>query len=216
MAGLAATANALRPVSRDRGVSAAAFAVGWPVSELPLLTLGVQAAATAAGLRRHGWRSHDAATSIALQAVSAAGLIELHRAAQQSRQVLEAALVEGLGPDYRDVAVAAGLAPPIGPAVRPMTIAPTWIRRRRFLANWGISYGPAGKRNQLDVWRRRDLPDDGRAPVLIQVPGGGWVSGETRWQAYPLMARLVDAGWVCVPINYRLARGPRGPTISSM
>jgi acetyl esterase/lipase len=142
---------------------------------------------------------------VAAQALSAAGLIALHRSAQQSQQVLEAALVDGLGAAYRDVAVAAGLAPGVGPAIRPMTVAPSWIWRRRFVANGGISYGPAGKRNRLDVWRRQDLPTDGRASVLIQVPGGGWVSGETRWQAYPLMARLVDAGWVCVPINYRLS-----------
>jgi acetyl esterase/lipase len=57
----------------------------------------------------------------------------------------------------------------------------------------------------LDIWARKDLPADGKAPVLIQVPGGGWVSGETKWQAYPLMDRLIDAGWVCVPINYRLS-----------
>jgi len=205
LSGLATTANALHPASRTRGIAAAAFAIGWPVSELPLLTLGVQAAGTAAGLRRGGWKTRDGQFSLAAQAVSAAGLVALHRSAQQSQGVLEAALVDGLGPAYRDVAVAAGLSPAIGPAIRPMTVAPSWIWRRRLMANSGISYGPAGKRNRLDIWRRQDLPTDGRAPVLIQVPGGGWVSGETRWQAYPLMARLVDAGWVCVPINYRLS-----------
>lgn len=205
LAGLALTANAVRPLSRERGVSAAAFAFGWPVSELPLLTLGAQTVVTAAGLRRGGWRTRDGHRSLAVQALSAAGLLALQRAAQQSRSVLEAALVEGLGADYRQVAVAAGLAPVLGPAIHPMTVAPNWIKRRRFLASWGISYGPAGKRNQLDVWRRQDLPAGGRAPVLIQVPGGAWVTGETRWQAYPLMSRLVDAGWVCVPINYRLS-----------
>ena len=205
LAGLAATANAVRPVSRSRGVAAAAFAVGWPVSELPLLTLGAQATLTAAGLRRGGWKTPDGRVSVAVQALSAAGLVALHHRAQQAQPVLEAALEEGLGPDYREVAVAAGLAPASGPAIRPMTVAPTWIRRGRFVANAGISYGPAGKRNQLDIWRRQDLPAAGKAPVLIQVPGGGWVSGETRWQAYPLMSRLVEAGWVCVPINYRLS-----------
>jgi len=157
LAGLAATANALHPVSRSRGISAAAFAIGWPVSELPLLTLGLQSAITAAGLRRGGWRTRDGQVSVAAQALSAAGLIALHRSAQQSQQVLEAALVDGLGAAYRDVAVAAGLAPGVGPAIRPMTVAPSWIWRRRFVANGGISYGPAGKRNRLDVWRRCPL-----------------------------------------------------------
>jgi acetyl esterase/lipase len=192
-------------VSRTRGVSAAAFAVGWPVSELPLLTLAGQTAVTAAGLRRGGWRTPDGRTSVVLTAASAAGLLALQRAAQQSEQVLEAALTEGLGPAYREVAVSAGLAPAIGPAIRPLAITPDWVWRRHLLHEAGVCYGPAGRRNCLDIWRRRDLPADGRAPVLLQVPGGGWVSGETRWQAYPLMSRLVDAGWVCVPMCYRLS-----------
>jgi acetyl esterase/lipase len=143
--------------------------------------------------------------SVALTAASAAGLIALQHSAQQSEGVLESALAEGLGLDYRKLAVAAGLAPAVGPAIRPTAIAPSWIWRRRLLSEGGICYGPAGKRNSLDIWRRRDLPAGGRAPVLLQVPGGGWVSGETRGQAYPLMSRLVDAGWICVPMCYRLS-----------
>ncbi|HUJ65276.1 MAG TPA: alpha/beta hydrolase, partial [Acidimicrobiales bacterium] len=43
------------------------------------------------------------------------------------------------------------------------------------------------------------------APVLIQIHGGGWTIGDTRHQAYPLVNRLTSAGWVCVPITYRLS-----------
>ncbi len=205
LAGLAATANAIRPASRSRRIAAAAFAIGWPVSELPLLTLAGQTAVTTAGLRRGGWRTRDGQLSLVVQAASAAGLIALQRSAQHSPQVLEDALRSGLGPDFRDVTAAAGLTPGTDPAIAPMTVAPTWIRRRRYVAHQGIAYGPAGRRNRLDIWRRLDLPAGDRAPVLVQVPGGGWVSGERRWQAYPLMSRLVDAGWVCVPVNYRLS-----------
>ena len=68
-----------------------------------------------------------------------------------------------------------------------------------------ISYGPHGTANLLDVWRRPDLDPGGRAPVLLQVPGGAWASGNKRGQAHPLMSHLAELGWVCVSINYRLS-----------
>jgi acetyl esterase/lipase len=43
--------------------------------------------------------------------------------------------------------------------------------------------------------------------VLIQMPGGAWISGNKQGQAYPLMSHLAERGWVCVAISYRL--GPR-------
>ena len=202
---LALTANALRPVSRTGRSSAWAFVFGWHVSELPLASLAAQLVATGFALRGRRWRSREGAIRIAAQAASAAGLVELQRAAADSGRLLERSLVEGLGHGYQSRAEASGVAPPESPAVAKVGLLPTWISRQRRLRASGISYGPAGKRNLLDIWAKNDLPTDGRAPVLIQVPGGGWISGETRWQAYPLMARLLEAGWVCVPINYRLS-----------
>ena len=202
---LAVTANALRPISRTRRISAWAFWPGWHVSELPMATLGIQLAGTARVLRRAGWRSTEGTVRIAAQVASAAGLVALQRSAADSGRVLEEALSEGLGEGYRKQAEAAGIAPPEHPPVGAWAVTPTYIARRSRLRAHGISYGPAGKRNRLDIWARKELPLDGKAPVLLQVPGGGWVSGETRWQAYPLMDRLIEAGWVCVPINYRLS-----------
>jgi acetyl esterase/lipase len=49
------------------------------------------------------------------------------------------------------------------------------------------------------------LDRGGRAPVLLQVPGGAWMIGSKRQQAYPLMSHLAELGWVCVAINYRLS-----------
>ena len=156
-------------------------------------------------LRRTGWRSAEGKARLAAQAASAAGLIALQRSAADSGRVLEEALNDGLGDGYRKHAEAAGIAPPEHPPVGAWGVLPTYIARRSRLRASGLSYGPAGKRNMLDIWARKDLPTDGRAPVLLQVPGGAWVSGETRWQAYPLMDRLLEAGWVCVPMNYRLS-----------
>ena len=43
--------------------------------------------------------------------------------------------------------------------------------------------------------------------MLIQIPGGGWSLNDKRGQAYPLMTRMVELGWICVSINY--SRSPR-------
>ncbi|HET7523992.1 MAG TPA: alpha/beta hydrolase, partial [Acidimicrobiales bacterium] len=202
---LGVTANALRPVSRTGRIAAWAFAPAWHVSELPMATLAVQLVGTARLLRRTGWRSAEGKARVVAQAASAAGLIALQRSAADSGRVLEEALNDGLGDGYRKHAETAGIAPPEHPPVGALGVLPTYIARRSRLRASGLRYGPAGKRNMLDIWARKDLPTDARAPVLLQVPGGAWVSGETRWQAYPLMDRLIEAGWICVPINYRLS-----------
>ena len=76
---------------------------------------------------------------------------------------------------------------------------------RDYAHDTDISYGEYGKKYLLDIWRRPDLDRNGRAPVLLQVPGGGWTTGSQRGQAHPLMSHLAQLGWVCVSINYRVS-----------
>jgi acetyl esterase/lipase len=76
---------------------------------------------------------------------------------------------------------------------------------RRYAHDADISYGDAGKRNLLDVWRRPDVLRGSGAPVLLQIPGGAWVMGNKRGQAHPLMSTLAERGWVCVSITTRLS-----------
>jgi acetyl esterase/lipase len=77
--------------------------------------------------------------------------------------------------------------------------------RNRYAIASDIPYGEFGVRNLLDIWARRDLPLDRRAPVLLQIHGGSWTMGSKRGQAHPLMSHLAEQGWVCVTINYRLS-----------
>jgi acetyl esterase/lipase len=202
---LALTANGLRPASFGQPVGGWAFWFGWQVSELPLVTLGLQTALTARALRGGRWRSPQGLLRLGAQAASAAGLWQLQKAALDSKGVLEDALVGGLGADYAARGGQAGLAPAEGPEINPWAAAPAWLSRRSRLRAAGIQYGPHGKRNRLDIWASPDIRPGDRAPVLIQVHGGGWVYGDTRNQAYPLMDRLRTAGWICVPISYRLS-----------
>ena len=199
------TANAARPVARAGPVSMMAFAAGLAPSELPLQT-GVLQLATGALLAHGGgtggWRGK---AGLAAYAASLAGLVAIHRKALAAGCVLEAALVDGLGADYRN-----RIREPFNP--RPETaltcqqlLVPDLRTRRRYRSARDISYGDAGMRNYLDVWKRADVEAGAKAPVLFQVHGGGWTMGKKEGQAEPLMAHLAERGWVCVAANYRLS-----------
>ena len=131
-------------------------------------------------------------------------------AVQRADTVLDDALLQTFGADYLCT-----VRHPLEPyAARRLSLAALVAamrdRRRYSATTTDISYGP-GPRNQLDIWRRPDLPDGSRAPVLIQVPGGGWSINDKRGQAYPLMSRMVELGWICVPINYSRSPGAAWP-----
>ncbi|MCW2831466.1 MAG: esterase/lipase [Aeromicrobium sp.] len=78
---------------------------------------------------------------------------------------------------------------------------------RRYRTDLPVRFGPEGA-HTLDVWRRHDV-DPKNAPVMIFVPGGGWILGSRRMQGYGLLSHLAEQGWVCVAIDYRAA--PRHP-----
>ncbi len=127
-------------------------------------------------------------------------------AAQRADQALTAALQGSFGPDFREL------------VCHPISAQPACAPRSGLLRRLGphqryagqtsdISYGPGGRDNLLDIWRRHDLAPGSRAPVLIQVPGGAWAVGDQRIQGYTLMSHMVELGWICVSINY--SKSPR-------
>ena len=92
-------------------------------------------------------------------------------------------------------------------AARRSACAPNELVRRRYVEKADtVQYGPHPSVNSADIWRRRDLPRDGKAPVLLQVPGGAWAIGMRRPQAYPLMSHLAERG-----LGLRVHRLPRQP-----
>jgi acetyl esterase/lipase len=203
--GAARTLNAWRPVSRTGRTSVLAFPGGLTVSELPLHSLAWQAVAAAGFVAAGSLRSAPGRAGLAVTAASWAGLVGLDRVAAQADEVLEAALIDGLGSDYRS-RMAATFAPPEDvPITRRQVANPLPRLRRRYAATRDVPYGEFGRRNHLDIWRRSDLPDDAGAPVLIQVHGGAWVSGSKEQQGAPLMGHLAERGWVSVALNYRLS-----------
>jgi acetyl esterase/lipase len=203
--GAARTLNAWRPVSRTGRTSVLAFPGGLTVSEMPLHSLAWQAVATAGFVAAGSLRSNAGRAGLAVTAASWAGLVGLDRLAARADEVLEAALVEGLGADYRS-GMAATFAPPEDIAISRRQVAnPLPPLRRRYATTRDVPYGEFGRRNHLDIWRRSDLPDDAGAPVLMQVHGGAWMTGSKEQQGAPLMGHLAERGWVSVALNYRLS-----------
>jgi acetyl esterase/lipase len=195
----------MRPAFHGRKAGTYAFGPGWHVSELPLLAFGSQLLGTAVSVRGGRWRTRPGQVRLAAQALSAAGLLTLERAARDSEAVLEGALEAGLGAGYQARAVREGVDPPAGVVINSANPFPGYIKRAAYLRAEGIQYGPDARRNRLDVWARSDLDPGGSAPVLVHVHGGAWTIGDTRYQGYPLASRLTAAGWICVPITYRLS-----------
>jgi acetyl esterase/lipase len=125
-------------------------------------------------------------------------------AAQRADQALTAALEESFGPDFRELVCHPAADPS---RVRRNGRLPSGPHRRYAAHTSDIPYGPGGRENLLDIWRRSDLAPGDHAPVLIQVPGGAWSLNGKRPQAYTLMSRMVELGWICVSINY--SKSPR-------
>lgn len=199
------TLDVFRPLSRRGPASPLVFFTSWPVSELPVQAAAFQLALAAALARRRDVRSLRGVAGLAMTAASVAGLVVVRRAADRVDGELEQALVDGLGPDYRQ-RLRRPAWPPEDMAYRKSPgAARSLVIRRTFAHGKDIPYGPHGRQNLLDVWRREDLPAAARAPVLLQVPGGAWITGNKEAQAYPLMSHLAERGWVCVAMSYRLS-----------
>lgn len=194
------TLNALRP-PRNQAAGSIAFFPGWLTSELaPQL---IAATATDALLHLRG-RKHRT-LGLALAAANIVGQAALVRRATRAGAHTEAALLADLGDGYSSlldrVPTPADLATPWRSLVQPFRFSPPTVQVER-----NIAYGDAPRRrNLLDVYRgAQDTPTHG-APVLLQVHGGGWMTGEKEQQGRALMNRMAADGWVCVAINYRLS-----------
>jgi acetyl esterase/lipase len=199
-------ANGLRPLARKGYSTVLVFWFGWPTSEVP----GLYFSASLLGALRRGRRGDFAGrrgrVALALTAASWAILAVIrYRGVTTPGPVLEAGLRDQLGPDYAEALTALPATEPTRRGRRNLPLRTTVARRRYVEKTNVVSYGPHGRANLADVWRRRDLPRDGKAPVLVQVPGGAWMIGMRRPQAYPLMSHLAARGWVCVSVGYRVS-----------
>ena len=149
--------------------------------------------------------------AMVILAVSWLGLLWSIWMSTKAAATVENALVAGLGYDYRSKI--------------PSRIQGQ-LRQRVSFSDWShparmkkpgvevirhIPYGPAGVRQQLDIYRPAVIPEGG-CPVLLQIHGGAWMMGDKGGQALPLMYELASKGWICVAANYRLSPSVSFPT----
>ena len=195
----AAVANAVRPAHGLRAGIPSMFA-GWMTAELAPHMM----AATVVDSARELARGRAASRSgLLLGAASTAGLGYLIHLAQQVRDDVDEALVEGLGADYRERMDREPTDLDLGTPWKQL-VWPFRMRDDSVHVEKNIAYTDAGRRGLLDIYRPADRPVDG-APVLLQVHGGGWSIGTKDQQGIPLMLHMAARGWVCVAINYRLS-----------
>jgi acetyl esterase/lipase len=197
----ASTLNGYRPLARNGYASLWSWAFGLVVTELPLQTLVSQLGGLAFFARRLTRPVLTVAWLVA--GLSALGLLNFSRAGHQAATPLTAALNSGLGTDRRTDSAGLWRRPAGGGTAK--TPGPLRMLRiyRDYVHDADVSYGDYGRANRLDIWRRPDLDPDAKAPVLFQIPGGAWSTGNKRGQAHPLMSHLAELGWICVAVNYR-------------
>jgi len=180
------------------------FLLAWLIGELAFIHLAWQMLLALLVILVGGLESSAGRWGLVLFAGSWLGLLYLHLQSMDSASVLERALRDVLGDNYR------GDIPLQRQGVMRSSIQSSeWLRpfsmvRPGVKVTRDISYGEHGKRNLLDVYQPQ-APREGGFPILLQVHGGGWMIGEKQQQALPLMYHMAQRGWLCVACNYRLS-----------
>jgi acetyl esterase/lipase len=197
------TFNAYLPHLRRGPMNVPSFFAGWLTGELPGHHFAWQLAATVFFVGAGALAAWPGWVALAITLASWAGLLAMVPLAARSEGVLEGALRQVLGPEYRERVESCGRVRAT-PEPRGQLLLPILLRDGAVRVVRDIRYAAdAGRRHLLDV----HLPHSGaeRAPVLLQIHGGAWVLGDKRQQALPLMQHLAARRWVCVAANYRLS-----------
>jgi acetyl esterase/lipase len=191
-------ANAVQPLGREGYVTIPVFFLGWPTGEATPVVAGASMLDAARRGLRGDFKGRGGRIALALTVFSWGLLGFVYRRNAQSQHYFEDPLRETLGENYGAVAERERRRRPTG------VLRTSWSRRQYVKKADIVRYGPH-RTNVADVWHRADLPPDGKAPVLLQVPGGAWAIGMRRPQAYPLMSHMAERGWICVSMAYRVS-----------
>jgi len=203
VAELVNAANGVQPIAREGYPTIPVFAFGWPTSEMSPVYMGVSMLDALRRGLRGDFRGTKGRIAFALTTIAWGLLYLIHRRNVASKPHFEEPLRKALGDDYEQIAAQSQ------PARRRRTqigVWPTDLVRRRYVEKADtVQYGPKGRANRADIWHRADLPRDGKAPVLLQIPGGAWAIGMRRPQSYALLSHMAERGWVCLSIDYRVS-----------
>ena len=174
------------------------FLIGWLRGELAMQTILFEAAVTFSFWRAGIFETGLGQIGFALTCVSWGMLGVSHRRGVMAGKEIARAL-EPIG-----VVVEQKVSPFHG-LWRPFSFKHPDVHTIRHVEYGESLPGDKGGRNLLDVVLPKASREGDRRPVLLQVHGGGWIIGDKREQAKPLMTHLASRGWICVAINYRLS-----------
>jgi acetyl esterase/lipase len=202
--GLGLTVNAVRPWPTLWPRIGLGFFPAWLTSELALHQLVAQASVALAFVAfgaLHAWPGQAGA---ALALLSCGGLATLFLGSLRDGARVRASLKASIG-ELDDLRGPDG--EPLRWGLEPRQLLfPFWMKEPGVERLRNIPYIDDGRsRHRLDIYR--PLGGAKRAPVMLQIHGGGWVVGDKAQQGQLLVNRLAAAGWVCAAINYRL--GPK-------
>jgi acetyl esterase/lipase len=206
----AATGNALWPIRRPWWLKLASFNAGYLANELPLHVLAGHGFLAGILVALGALHERPGQFGLVLSAATAVGLVVLAAAHRRARFVVDDAVRPsvgsdgGFGPDRTR--------PTRWPFPTSWLVLPglAWFHTPGVARVAGVVYATAGGRNlQLDVYG----PDSSRTgcPVLVEIHGGGWIAGDRRLEARPLMTHMAARGWVCVSVDYRAGREATWP-----
>jgi acetyl esterase/lipase len=203
VAELVNAANGVRPLGREGYITLPVFAFGWGTTEMSPVYMAVSMIDALRRGRRGDFRGARGRIALLITGIAWALLWLIQRRNIASKPYFEEPLREALGEDYEQIANRSQQA---RRRRAQIGVWPTDVVRRRYVDKSStVRYGPHGRVNSADIWRRADLPRDGKAPVLLEVPGGAWVFGMRRPQSYALLSHMAERGWICVSIGYRVS-----------
>ena len=197
------TLTAVAPLRHPRRLGLVSWISSAVPNELPFLFLYIVIASNVPTVI-DGLDGPGSWISVAVAALTSAGLLVVARRSLRAGAVVERALVDGLGPRWRselDPALAGRLRRHL-PWMRILFV-PWMFGRRDVERVANVAYGDDGKSNLLDVYRHRSRPS--HAPTLIYLHGGGFHWGRKNREARPLLYHLASQGWTCISANYHLA-----------
>jgi acetyl esterase/lipase len=183
----------------------AGFFLGFPAFHFTNILLIVVAIDAAILVWRGALSSVSGELGLSVAAVGFAALLIVRSRSQKVRHSMQSALEESLGADYR---ARSQLDTPV---FSRFWSNPLRLRIRGIERISDLSYGDAGERNLLDIYRAR-IPATAR-PIFLWIHGGAWTLGHKRQQGIPLLYRMASRGWVSVAINYRLGPASRFPDL---
>jgi acetyl esterase/lipase len=188
---------------RPRPLAGLAYRVASVYNEAPFPFIYLLAIFTAGPLVVGGVESAGEWLVLGLTVLVILGFVIIAWRGARERPIVERALDEGLGSGWLDH-VRPELVEGIrqGPPLARILSMPFVFRPAKVKRVGNLSYGDAGRFNLLDVYHRRDLPED--APMMIHFHGGGFYGGHKSFESRALLFRLASQGWVTISANYRL------------